>query len=91
LDNVDSAQAAARAAPGAKPGAVLGSKHTTTVIIQGVDKKNHSVMFSGPDGLVRSVQVKRPEAQKFIGTLKQGDQVELTYTEALAVSVEETT
>ena len=33
--------------------------------------------------MTRTVDVKDPKAQKFIGTLKKGDEVELTYTEAL--------
>jgi Cu/Ag efflux protein CusF len=90
LGTVDQAAGAAHAAPGAKPGAVVGSTVTTTVVIQSVDKTNHSVMFKGSDGLVRSVPVKRPEGQKFIATLKQGDEVEITYTEALAVNIEAT-
>ena len=36
--------------------------------------------------MTRTVDVKDPKAQKFIGTLKKGDEVELTYTEALAVT-----
>ena len=44
--------------------------------------------FTGPGGLVRTVEVKDPNAQKFISKLKKGDHVELTYSEALAVSVE---
>jgi hypothetical protein len=36
----------------------------------------------------RTVDVKDPKAQKFISTLKKGDQVQLTYVEALAVTVE---
>jgi hypothetical protein len=85
---VDTDVAAAAAAPGAKPGGVVGRTVTTTVVIQSVDKKNHSVMFSGPDSLVRSVTVERPEGQKFIATLKKGGQVEISYTEALAMSIE---
>jgi hypothetical protein len=88
LSSVDHEAAESRAQPGEKPGAMVGRKVTSTVVIHSVDKKNNSVMFSGPDGLVRSVPIKRPEAQKFVKTLKQGDQVELTYTEALAVSIE---
>jgi hypothetical protein len=88
LNVVDKTASAAHAAPGAKPGAMVGNTATTTVVIQSVDKKNHSIMFSGADGLVRSLPIKRPEAQKFVATLKQGDQVEVTYTEALAVNIE---
>jgi hypothetical protein len=85
---VEQAAGLARAEPGAKPGASVGSVSTMTVVIQSVDKKSHTVMFSGPDGFVRVVPVKDPAAQKFVDTLKEGDEVELTYTEALAISVE---
>jgi hypothetical protein len=34
------------------------------------------------------VQAQKPEMQAFVESLKQGDEVELKYTEALAVSVE---
>ena len=79
---------AARAPAGAKPGVAIGSVVSQTVVIQSVDNKTHTVMFSGPDGLVRNVQVQDPDAQKFIATLKKGDQVDVTFGEALAVSVE---
>jgi hypothetical protein len=88
IDTVDTAVDAATAPAGTKPAGVVGRTVTTTVVIQAVDKKNHSVMFSGPDSLVRSVTVERPEAQEFIATLKKGDQVEISYTEALAMSIE---
>ena len=38
--------------------------------------------------MTRTVDVKDPDAQKFISTLKKGAQVELTYVEALAVTLE---
>lgn len=88
LNDVAQSSAGVRAAAGAKPGAMVGSVVATTVVIQAVDKKNNMVMFSGPDGLVRNVEVKKPEAQAFAATLKKGDEVELTFTEALAVSIE---
>src|SRR5262245_22127431 len=79
LNDVDQSAAAARAAPGEKPGAAVGREVTTTVVIQSVDAASHRVTFSGPDGFVRSVQAQRPEGQKFVETLKQGDEVELRY------------
>jgi hypothetical protein len=88
LNDVDQSATSARAAPGAKPAGALGREVTTTIVIQSVDAKNHRVTFSGPDGLVRSVQAEKPEMQTFVESLKQGDEVELKYTEALAVSVE---
>ena len=44
--------------------------------------------FVGPAGKTRTVDVVDPKAQQFIGTLKKGDEVELTYVEALAVTLE---
>jgi hypothetical protein len=58
------------------------------VVIESVDNKTHSVTFTGPSGLSRTVDVVDPKAQKFISELKKGDEVELTYVEALAVTVE---
>ncbi len=84
----DAAVAAARAEPGAKPAGVVGGTVSATVTVESVDQKTSTVTFKGPEGQVRHVQVKDPAAQKFAATLKKGDQVDLTYTEALAVSVE---
>ena len=71
-----------------KPGAAVGNKVKTTVVIESVDTKTHTVSFIGPSGLLRTVDVVDPKAQKFIAELKKGDEVELTYVEALAVTVE---
>lgn len=88
VNSADQVAGAVRAAPGAKPGAAVGTAITITVVIQSVDTKTHHISFTGPEGLVRHVDVKDPQARKFITTLKKGDEVELTYTEALAISVE---
>jgi len=61
---------------------------TTTVVIQSVDRPKNSVTFVGPSGMTRTVEVKDSQAKQFIGQLKQGDEVELTYTESLAIAVE---
>jgi hypothetical protein len=88
LNSADQAVVAARAAPGAKPGAAVGQSITTTVVIDTVDTKANTVSFTGPEGYLRLIHVKDPKAQKFIATLKKDDHVELTYTEALAISIE---
>ena len=44
--------------------------------------------FYGPDKRVRSVELETPEAQAFAKKLNAGDEVIVTFTEALAVSVE---
>lgn len=77
-----------RAAEGTRPAGVAANTVTTTVVIEAVDRSSNAVTFTGPTGMTRTVQVKDPDAQQFIGTLKKGDEVELTYTEALAVAVQ---
>ncbi|HEY4645441.1 MAG TPA: hypothetical protein VIH25_04075 [Steroidobacteraceae bacterium] len=79
---------AARAEPGERPGGIVGRQVKATVIIESVDAKSNSVSFTGPYGMLRTIAVQDPDAQAFIKKLKKGDEVELTYTEAVAISVE---
>jgi hypothetical protein len=60
---------------------------TAGVTIESVDTSFDTVTFRRPDGLVRTVAIQSPEGRKFIRTLKPGDEVEITYTEAVAVEV----
>jgi hypothetical protein len=78
----------ARAADGAMPSATSSTQTRQTVRITNVDKQNHIVTFYGSDGLARVLPVRTPQGQEFIAKLKAGDEVELTYTEAVAMSVE---
>jgi hypothetical protein len=80
--------AAMRAPAGAKPGAGLGQQVTATVEIVGVDPATHTVSFRDPDGVAQTIAVQDPRMQDFVETLKAGDDVAVTYTEALAISVE---
>lgn len=82
------ATTAARAADGAKPGVTSSTQTSQTVRITHVDAKNHIVNFYGSDGLARVLPVRSPQGQEFIAKLRAGDEVELTYTEAVAMSVE---
>jgi len=86
---IDASTGTARMPKGAStPGAAIGNKVTTTVIIEGVDNAKHAVTFVGPSGMTRTVEVMDPDARKFVSGLKKGDEVQLTYVEALAVTVE---
>lgn len=85
---VDATTSTARMPEGSEPGAAVANQVTTTVIIEAVDRGSNEVTFTGPAGMTRTVEVKDPKARQFIGTLKQGDEVEVTYTEALAVTVD---
>lgn len=85
---IDSTTGTARLPEGGQPGAAVANRVTTTVVIESVDKKTHTVSFVGPSGMARTIDVVDPKAQQFVSTLKHGDEVELTYVEALAVTVE---
>lgn len=79
---------ATRAPEGAKPGAEVERQVKTTVRIEHIDLATHTVSFIGPNGLQHTLAVQDPKMQALLGTLKVGDQVEVTYTEGLAVGVE---
>ena len=83
-----SVDSAAYTAPlGEKPHAAVGQTISTTVRIESVDTSFDTVTFKRPDGFVRTIAVESPEGKKFIRTLKAGDMVDVSYTEALAIKV----
>lgn len=76
---------AAKAAPGERP-AVVGARQLTAIAdVIAVDAKASTITLKGPKGNVVKLNVRNPEQFKVV---KKGDQVEVTYTEALALSVE---
>jgi Cu/Ag efflux protein CusF len=70
--------------PGEKPGGTIATQSTATVTIQVIDPKTPSVTVKTQDG--RQMSFKVQNAKNLEG-YKVGDQVEITYTRALAVSV----
>ncbi len=82
------AAAVATAKPGEKPAGMAGRKITANVTVEAVDLKANTVTFKGPQGNVRTVNVEDPANQEMLKKLKVGDIVEITYAEALTVSVE---
>ncbi len=80
------ATAAAAAAPvGAKPAAAVGTQVKVVADVTAVNHKTRMVTLKGPQG--NTVDLKVDPSQ--LKLVKVGDKVEATYTEALAVSVEE--
>jgi hypothetical protein len=71
----------------AMPGHGVGRSMTTAVTIEAIDQGNNTVAFRGTDGTLRVVNVKSPNMQQFLRTLKPGDTVEVTYTESVAVNI----
>jgi len=76
---------AATAKTGEKPAGIITRETTVTVTITAIDEKAPTVTFKGPQGNTRTIKVK--DAAK-LKDVKVGDQVEITYTQALALSVE---
>lgn len=77
--------AAARAKPGERPAGAMGREITALADVVGVDPKNSIISLKGPRGNVFDLKVQNQDHFKVV---KKGDQVEVTYTEALAMSVE---
>lgn len=76
---------AAKAKAGEKPG-VAGARQVTAIAeVTAVDPKKSTITLKGPKGKVVTLNVQNPEQFKVV---KKGDQVDVTYTEALALSVE---
>jgi len=71
---------------GEKPGMVAIDFISEIVTVEAIDKANQKVKLKGPDGKVATVKV-----DPSIGDLtkiKVGDKLRVTYTEALAISVQ---
>jgi Cu/Ag efflux protein CusF len=77
---------AAAAKPGERPAAVAAREVRVTGDVIAVDAKKHIVKVKGPKRTV-DLNVKDPEQLKLI---KVGDQIEGTFVEAIALSVEPT-
>ena len=73
------------AAKGAKPAGVAGTRTTFTATIEALDQKERTVTFKGPEGRSFTIRVKDP---KNLEGVKTGDEVVITTTEAVAISVE---
>lgn len=74
----------ATAKPGEKPAAAVGHQIHVTANVVAVDAATQTVSLKGPKQTV-DLHVADPEQFKLV---KVGDQVEATYTEAVALSVE---
>jgi hypothetical protein len=78
-------EAAGRAKPGDMPAGAAARQVTVVALIEKIDKKSQTVTLKGPEGGTTDVKVARPP---MLEKVKVGDEVAITYTEALAISVE---
>lgn len=77
--------AAVTAQPGERPAAAAGHQVTAIAKVTAVDKKAKTISLKGPRGNTVTLDVRNPDQFKVV---KVGDEVLVTYTEAMAISVE---
>jgi hypothetical protein len=73
-----------RSQPGQKPGGSVAREVSVVADVVGVDPKTQHISLKGPDGNVVDLPIGDPEQFKLV---KKGDQVQATYTEAIAVAL----
>ena len=77
------------AAAGQKPAAAIGVEVTRRAEVVFVDPYQKFISFRSPDRGLRKISLKEsPDLQHYLQELKKGDVVEVTYTEAMAISLE---
>ena len=80
-----SSEPAVTRSAGTKPGGTLSQQMTATVTVNAIDAKVPSVTITTADGRKMSFKVENP---KNLEGVKVGDKVQITYTQALAISVQ---
>ena len=71
--------------PGEKPGGTMAKQLTATVTVTAIDEKNSAITVKADDVSTFSSHV---ENKKDLEGVAVGDHIEITYTQALAISVE---
>ena len=74
-----------RAKPGEQPAGAAARQVTAIVDVTAVDQAKSTITIKGPTGNIRTLKVQNPEQFKVV---KVGDHLEVTYTEALGITVE---
>jgi hypothetical protein len=82
---VGATEGAATAKPGERPGAIAAREITAIAKVTAVDPKGKTISLKGPRGNTLKLNVENPDQFKVV---KVGDEVQVTYTEAAAISVE---
>jgi uncharacterized OB-fold protein len=78
-------QGRATSKPGETPAGAVAQQVTVTATIVSIDKKAQTATIKGPEGNTVTVKARDP---KNLDKVKVGDDVEITYTEALAISLD---
>lgn len=89
LGVVDATAAKATAKAGEMPAGAIGTQITRRAEVVFVDPIQKFISFRSPDRGLRKISLEHsPDLQPYLKELKKGDIVEVTYTEAMAISVE---
>jgi Cu/Ag efflux protein CusF len=76
------------AEPEMAPAAAVGRQERRTAKILSIDPYKKSIAFRDDRGQWREMWMDKPELEHYLTDLKEGDTIQVTFTEALAVSVE---
>jgi ribosomal protein L35AE/L33A len=79
VEQVDTAK------PGEKPAGVGARAVTVVTTVEGIDKTKGTITLKGPQGNSKTIKAQNPAN---LDKVAVGDRVEITYTEAVAISVE---
>jgi hypothetical protein len=80
--------AKATAQAGENPAGAIGVKMTRRAEVVFVDPYQKFISFRSPDRGLRKISLKGTNLEHYLNELKKGDIVEVTYTEALAISLQ---
>jgi hypothetical protein len=80
-----STASAARSERGERPGGLFVENRRMRVKIEGVDVASNSVAFIGEDRVPRRVTLQQPAMRAMLPSLKVGDEVDVTFTEAVSL------
>ena len=83
----EAAQLSGRTEPGERPGALVSEAVRLRVRIVSVNPEDGRVTFEAPAGL-RSIVPQDPRVRAFAAGLRPGDEVDVTWVEARAISVQ---
>ena len=73
--------------PGLLPGGIATRKITATAKVLNVDRVHDTVTIEGASGKVQTIDVTDPQLQQRLANVQVGDQIQVTYMQAVAVDV----
>jgi hypothetical protein len=71
-------------------GGVAAQQATLTAKIDSVNVDKKTITFRGTEGKTHTIKVEDPSLQAQLAKIRPGDNMDVTYTQAVAVSVEPT-